>query len=403
MEKLTLVKKEGERTGIYRDKEGRYWRVDFSSSPAKIEELEGNVQEENIPPFRPEAMSEEEIRRIVREEVEKGKKKLKELLSLDEKELKKELLWYSSPDHIVSGQIREGVVSRFKRFILPHRILLTTDMYGRTGWRAFLKYSEPVPTVWEGIEEQEDVVSIGETPERWYAPTFYTASKKTTELIKKTLQDYIVLDCNDFKGHALGAIVSSGIHPESPDPEWNDLVEKYHRKIEEMWKNERRKSNEKMLKKYEEFLEMNKEKIDELEIRDKIEEIMNRVKEEVDNDGILTDFELRKMQRILEEAERIKQEKEYRETLIRDARNNNRPLFHAEGKWGKSFTVYARDFQIKGDRAFISVPKDLIPHFIGREGSGLQTYKTILRVKKIIVKDLPPLGTKIKSVYRINL
>ena len=406
MRNLKLVKKIGNLKGIYKDEQGKFYELDFSNYRVPFIPTEP-VKPEEIGKYRLKSYSKEELEKIVREKAKIEKEKIRKALEIeDDIEFKKFL--YKNP--IV---LRSEVVKEFEIFLLPHELNFYTDIYGRSGWSAKIYLENPIIDAWE-IEQYEDSETVArgslagylgdcevaiEIPDVIIKPTYYNIDAKSTKILEEILDQYVEIDVNDIRGHLFGAWVTLYYKDQSQDEEWNKLVNEMNKRLERIEEKERLDSHLETKEKFDKWIEENKEEIDRLGIRKKIEELYS----EFLNEKSISDYYLDEVRDIFDKTKKEEKERNYYKNLIEDIKNNKEVLFTVSFKYSDPIKIYYKDFQIEGNKAFISLPKNLIGAFIGRKGIGIKTFSKILNVRRIIINELPPVEDKVKHIYRRNI
>jgi len=411
MRQLKLVKKVNDLIGIYKNEYGKYFKLDFSKDVVPFIPTDP-VQEEEVKKYRLKSYSKEELEKIVKEKVEIEKEKIKKALEIKNDVDFENLFLYKNP-----VQLRSKVEREFEAFFLPHELNFYVDIYGRSGWSAKIYLENTIVDAW-GMEEHEDSETVArgslagylgngevaiEIPDVIIKPTYYNIDAKSTKILEEILDQYIEIDVNDIRGHLFGAWITVGLNDKSDDEEWNRLVKEIEKRLDQIRLKDRKRHNKEILAQYDSWIKENAEKIKELKIEKEINEIYRKVKNEAEKDRYLTDYELKEMKRLLEEKEKEKREIEYYKNLLKEMKNNEKPLFSASFKHGERVEIYAKNFKIKGKVAFIEIPKNLIGAFIGKRGVGIKTYKKVLGVKKIIINEANPIESQTKSIYRQDI
>jgi len=227
---------------------------------------------------------------------------------------------------------------------------------------------------------------------------FYTCRRELMEKLLNILSRYVVFDVDDIKGCVIRAIYVIGVRDDSPNGLWNEAAKEYKRmeeeeirKREEEWKKhieQKQKEAIKLLAPFAKNIEFYSENIGGRDVP----------KCRCEIEGKTYSFLVTDAPDVKKKYEKYKEEKEifekHQKYLEEKVLTNAVPIFECGG-----FKVYVKDLL----QGVVKIPKNLIPHFIGRKGEGIKTFEKLVKKRiKIIPADEYPVGKKDK-ICRLRL
>lgn len=375
MKKLELIGKK-ELKGYYKDENNNLYEIDFSNnptSPIPVNTIPANI--DTTTTYEPLSLSDKELKEF--------EENLKNIIGEFNNKEVKTIKDFENIEGHVCKRIRSLIEEKFSKVLVPSIIEYRSNILGKSGISAVVKFTKPIPTAWEKIEDYEDSVVVkgvnrvykgeGEVIDiidfsNLAVPRFYITDIDTTKKIEDILSKYLYIDANDISGHLLGAIYFIGIRLSNVSEDLEKLYERLREK-------EREEEKTALVKEKENFLRENREKIEfvvknserfGINVPDRIKDILIDINKVLYQDtGI-----------IKRELDNLYREVKFKHEYYTDPKT---VIFL---KKGIAITVG----DIINNNGVVELPKDVIGHFIGKKGENIKKLSKALGIK-ITVKE----------------